>query len=65
MKYARELALIFTPVTFAWSMTYLVGAFVSASWDISEWPSDFRILFAIWGSAFGFAVWHKLKGSYD
>ena len=65
MKYARELALIFTPVAFSWSLSYLTGAFVSASWNIAEWTPQARMLCALWGSAFGFAVWHKLKGSYD
>lgn len=61
MKYARELALIFTPVAFAWTLSYLLGAFVSASWNIAEWTGDARVLCAIWGSTFGGAIWYRLQ----
>jgi len=62
MHYIKELALIFTPVVFAWFLMFLLGAFVSASWNIVEWERQTRIVCAIWGTVFGGAVWYRMRG---
>jgi len=61
MHYIKELALIFAPVVFAWFLMFLLGAFVSASWNIAEWEAQTRIFCAIWSSIFGGAVWYRLR----
>jgi hypothetical protein len=61
MNYAQEIARIFIPVAFAWGMTYLLGSFVSASWNLTEWEPKARIVCAIWGSVFGAVIWNKLR----
>lgn len=63
MNHTKEIACIFIPVAFAWSMTYLLGAFVSASWNIALWEPQARIVCAIWGSVFGAAIWRKLRAT--
>lgn len=54
---------VLIPVAIAWTLMYLLGAFVSASWNIAEWTSQARIVCALWGSAFGGALWVKLRSA--
>ena len=56
---------IFTPIAFAWMMSYLIGSFISASWNLIEWTEQARFLTAIWGCVFAFAVWYRLEISDD
>ena len=52
---------IITPIFIAWGLAYLVGAFVSASFNVAEWIAEARIVTAIWGCAFAYALWHRLE----
>lgn len=56
---------ILAPIFIAWALAYLVGAFVGASFDVSEWLPEARGVTAIWGCAFAFALWHRLEKSDD
>ncbi len=40
---------------------YLVGSFISVSWDIALWTWELRVLMATFGIAFGFALWMRLE----
>jgi hypothetical protein len=65
MTYALKIASIVVPVAVAWFMFYLLGAFVSASWNLPEWTQEARLLCALWGSVFAFAVWYRLEACND
>lgn len=65
MNYSIKLASIFTPIAFAWLMAYLIGAFVSASWNLADWTMQARMLTALWGCVFAFAVWYRMEQSND
>ena len=56
---------ILTPIFIAWGLAYLVGSFVCASFNVSEWIIEARAVTAIWGCAFAFALWHRLERSND
>jgi len=65
MNYSIKLASIFTPIAFAWLMAYLIGAFVSASWNLADWTMQARMLTALWGCVFAFAVWYRMEQGND
>jgi len=56
---------IVTPISVAWLMAYLLGAFVSASWNLIDWTAQARLLTSLWGCVFAFAVWYRLENSND
>jgi steroid 5-alpha reductase family enzyme len=60
MRYAKEIMTIVFPLALGWFILYLICAFVSASWTISEWTQQARIICAIWGSCFGAGIWYRL-----
>lgn len=64
MNYAKEIMSVITPISIAWALFYLLGAFVSASWNLTEWTLEARFLCALWGSVFGFAFWYRLEVMY-
>jgi len=61
MTYSLKIASIITPIAVAWFMAYLLGAFVSASWNLIDWTTQARMLTALWGCVFAFAVWYRLE----
>ena len=61
MNYALKIAAIIAPIAVAWFISYLLGAFVSASWNLAEWTQEARFLCALWGSVFAFAVWYRME----
>ena len=62
MNYAKEIAHVLIPVSIAWALSYLLGAFISASWNIAEWTPQARMLGAVWSTVFGGALWIRLRG---
>jgi len=65
MTYALKIASILTPIAVAWFLSYLLGSFVSASWNLPEWTQEARFLCALWGSVFAYAVWYRLEKAHD
>lgn len=61
MQYAKEIISMLFPLAIGWLVIYLICAFVSASWNITEWTAQARMVCAIWGSSFGFGIWYKLE----
>jgi hypothetical protein len=44
---------------------YGIGAFTSASWDLSDWTEDLRSVMAIWAIVFGFMLWMRVEETRD
>ena len=61
MNYAKEIARMIVPMMVGFITLYLIGAFVSASWNIADWTAEARLVCAIWGSVFSAGVWMKLE----
>jgi membrane protein implicated in regulation of membrane protease activity len=61
MKYTSDILSILIPIFLSWLLFYLIGAFVSASWNVSEWTPQARIVCAIWSSVFAYALWYRLE----
>jgi Sec-independent protein secretion pathway component TatC len=60
----REIKLIgntMLPFVVTFFAMYLVGSFVSVSWDIAAWTWELRVLMATFGITFGFALWMRLE----
>jgi hypothetical protein len=60
-----ELLMVSLPYVGTCFVMYLLGAFVSVSWNPVNWTSDARIVCAFWGMVFGFAVSLKLEAKHD
>lgn len=52
---------IITPIFIAWGLAYLIGSFVSATFDVAAWMPEARVVTAIWGCAFAYALWYRLE----
>jgi hypothetical protein len=57
----NEIVFVVVPFIVTCLFMYLIGAFVSASWEIIDWTWNCRTVCAIWGITFGFALWLKLE----
>ena len=65
IKYAYETLAILIPIVVGWTLFYLLGAFVSASWSILDWTTQARMVCALWGSVFAGAFWYRLEYLHD
>lgn len=53
MKSLKEIAYCVAPYVVTCAVMYLVGSFLSASWDVSEWERADRAFCAICATVFG------------
>ncbi len=53
MKQLKEIAYCVAPYVVSCIAMYMVGAFLSASWDIAEWERSDRAFCAISAAVFG------------
>ncbi len=61
MTTLKEIAFIVTPFVVTCAIAYLLGSFVSASWDPRDWTWMARMVSAIWGMTFGFMLLIRLQ----
>jgi len=61
MMYFKCLSLTCIPFVVTLFMSYLIGSFISASWNPELWNVDMRVYMSIFGLCFGYAVYTKLK----
>ncbi len=60
MREIKEMVFCVAPFVVTAATMYLLGAFVCASWDVSEWERNDRMFFGITTVVFGFALLHRL-----
>ncbi len=60
-KYFKTIFAVAVPFIVAFLGCYLVGSFISVSWDPSGWTLDLRQFMAIAGTCFGYALHLKLN----
>lgn len=53
MRQAKDIAHCVAPYVVTCAVMYLIGAFLSASWDVSEWERVDRAFCAICACVFG------------
>lgn len=61
MMYFKCLSLTCIPFVITMFMSYLIGSFISASWNPEIWTLDTRIYMSFVGMCFGYAVYCKLS----
>ena len=61
MMYFKCLSLTCIPFVMTMFMSYLIGSFISASWNPELWTLDARVYMSILGACFGYAVYLKLS----
>jgi hypothetical protein len=59
--YFKSIAVTIVPFVVSMFMFYLVGSFLSVSFDPAEWTLEMRSLMAIFGGVFGGAMYLKLQ----
>jgi len=59
--YFKSIAVTIVPFVVSMFMFYLIGSFLSVSFDPAEWTLEMRSLMAIFGGVFGGAMYLKLQ----
>ncbi len=60
MREIKEIVFCVVPFVVTAATMYLLGSFVSASWDVAVWERSDRAFFGITAVVFGFALLHRL-----
>lgn len=59
--YFKSIAVTIVPFVVSMFCFYLIGSFLSVSFDPAEWTLEMRSLMSIFGGVFGFAIYLKLE----
>jgi hypothetical protein len=57
----NEIVFVLTPFAVSCFFLYLVGSFISVSWNPADWTMDCRIICAVWAVTFGGGFLVKLE----
>ena len=57
----KEIVFIIVPFIVTCIFMYLIGSFVSVSWNIADWTMDCRIICSVWAVTFGGGFLVKLE----
>jgi len=63
-RYLNRLLFVVMPFAVTYAIAYLIGAFVGASWDPAQWEQNQRIVTAMIGNVYGFALWGRLEWEF-
>ena len=53
-KYFATIGFFMTPFIISYAFWYVIGAGISASWDLANWTMNLKIVLTVW--AWGFAT---------
>lgn len=59
-RYFKTIFVTAVPFVITLGFAYLIGSFLSVSWNAAEWTGDMRIIMAEFGMCFGLALYMKL-----
>lgn len=65
MKYLQGIASVLIPLAIGWTVMYMISSFINASWTITEWTAQSRIVCAIWSCVFSAMLWFRLERTND
>lgn len=60
-RYFKIIFAVTTPFVVTFFASYLVGSFISVSWDPAGWTLELREYMAVMGVCFGYALHMKLN----
>lgn len=60
MREIKEMVFCVAPFMVTMAVMYLLGSFVSASWDVVEWERTDRVFFGFMSIVFGYALLFRL-----
>ena len=63
MNSLKEIAFVITPFIATCAVMYLIGSFVSASFNPQDWSWMARTVCAIWAMSFGFMLLIRIQRS--
>lgn len=59
--YVKRVTLILSSFAVSYAVIYLIGAFVSASWDLTAWSEGLRFFLGLLGNLYALALMMKLE----
>ena len=59
--YVKRVTLILSSFAVSYAVIFLIGAFVSASWDLASWSSSLRMFLGLLGNLYALALMMKLE----
>lgn len=63
-RYLNRCAFVLFPFAISYAVAYLIGAFVSASWNLAEWTESWRMVDALIGNVYGYALYVRLEWEF-
>ena len=60
-KYFATIGFIMTPFIISYAFWYIIGAGISASWDLSNWTVGLKVTLAVWAYCFAIMLLFKLE----
>jgi len=59
-KYFATIGYCMTPFIISYAFWYVIGAGISASWDLANWTMDLKIVLTVWAGCFAILMLLKL-----
>ena len=60
-KYFATIGFIMTPFIISYAFWYVIGAGISASWDLANWTMDLKFVLSVWAGGFATMMLFKLE----
>jgi len=60
-RYFATIGFIMTPFFISYAFWYVIGAGISASWDLANWTLQLKFVLSIWAAGFGAMILFKLE----
>jgi len=60
-RYFATIGFFMTPFIISYAFWYIIGAGISASWDLSNWTVGLKVTLAVWAYCFAIMLLFKLE----
>ncbi len=60
-RYFSIIGFFMTPFIISYAFWYVIGAGISASWDLANWTLQLKFVLSIWAGGFGVMLLFKLE----
>ena len=60
-RYFATIGYCMTPFVISYAFWYVIGAGISASWDLANWTAGLKVVLTVWAGGFGTIMLLKLN----
>ena len=60
-KYFATIGFFMTPFIISYAFWYVIGAGISASWDLANWTTGLKVMLTVWACVFAIMMLFKLN----